>query len=120
MTPTNPQGFNQPGFEPARREDFAGHPTPTEPTKAGNVMTAVTEKVQDVASGAKHTVEEWGSSAAEAADQAKQKAQKLASRAAHTAENLGEELTALIRRYPMAALLCGFGIGFLLSQIRRR
>jgi hypothetical protein len=73
-----------------------------------------------VASGAKETVEEWGSAAAEAAGQARQKAQDLARSAAHTAENFGEELTALIRRYPMQSLMLGLGTGFLLAQMRRR
>ena len=79
-----------------------------------------TLNVQMILGEAKETVEEWSSAAAEAAGQAGHKAQDLARSAAHTAENFGEELTALIRRYPMQSLLVGLSVGFLLAQMRRR
>ena len=119
MATTGPQGSSQHAGEQARRQQAAGHRSQTEHPKPENIVTAVTEKVQDVASGAKDTVEEWGSAAAEVSAQVGQKAQDLARSAAHTAENFGEELTALIRRYPMESLLLGLGIGFLLAQMRR-
>jgi hypothetical protein len=87
----------------------------------------VTEKARDIASGAsemasgaRETVQEWTSAAVDAAGQAKHKVQEFATSASHKAENFGEDVTALIRRYPMQALLLGLGAGFLLAQMQRR
>jgi len=38
----------------------------------------------------------------------------------HGIQNVGQELTNLIRRNPIPALLVGCGIGFLLSRVIRR
>jgi ElaB/YqjD/DUF883 family membrane-anchored ribosome-binding protein len=101
--------------EQARREQGAGQRLPPESSPAGTIANVVTEKAKDLVSGAKDTVQEWGSAAAEAACQTKHKAQELASTAAHKAESFGEDMTNMIRRYPMQALLVGFGVGFLLA-----
>ena len=92
-----------------------------------SVVGAVKEKVQDMAEGAsqlagkvKDTTEEWASSVGGAAVQAKDKAQEVAGAAAEKVGEVGEELTDLIRRYPLPALLVGVGVGFLLSHLLAR
>jgi hypothetical protein len=98
-----------------------------ETSTAGAIVNMVTERAKDLASGAsaiaseaKETFQEWSSAAGEAAGQAEHKAQKFATSAAHQAENFSAHIVALIRRYPMPALLLGFGAGFVLGQMRRR
>src|SRR5207237_7388375 len=119
MARAGAQGSSQHAGEQARREQATGHRSQTEPSRGGSIVTTVTEKAQDLASGAKETVEEWGSAAAEAAGQARQKAQDVARSAAHTAENFGEELTTLIWRYPMQGIILGLGGGYLCELIGR-
>jgi ElaB/YqjD/DUF883 family membrane-anchored ribosome-binding protein len=94
---------------------------------AESLANMATEKAKNLASSAsnlaseaKETVQEWSCAASQAASRVKVKAQEFASTAAHRAESLGEDATTLIRRYPVQALLIGFGAGFLLSRLRRR
>jgi ElaB/YqjD/DUF883 family membrane-anchored ribosome-binding protein len=91
---------------------------------AGNIVDAVTDQVQAVAAGASGLAQEWASSVGGAAVQAKDKVRDVASAAADKVGELGEDLTALIRRHPLQALLAGFGVGvaagFLMSQVLRR
>ena len=96
-------------------------------SRTEGLVETVKEKAKDLASGAsemvdeaKEKVEEWASDAARVATQAKDKAQEYASTAAHKAEELGENVTGLIRRYPMLTLLVGFGIGFLAATVLTR
>jgi hypothetical protein len=112
---SSPHPREQPWHEPG-----VGQTSPPESSTVGNIVNTVTEKVQDMASEAKETVGEWGSAAADAASQAKHKAQDLAMNAAHTAESFGEELTHMIRRYPVPSLLVGFGVGYLLARVLHR
>jgi ElaB/YqjD/DUF883 family membrane-anchored ribosome-binding protein len=86
----------------------------------------VKEKVEDMAAGAsqlagkvKDTAEEWASSVGGAAVQAKDKAQELAAAAAEKVGEVGQDVTDLIRRYPLPALLVGIGVGFLLAHLLR-
>lgn len=101
-----------------------------EGSTAGGVVEAVQEKVQDVAAGAselfiqgKDTAQEWAATAANAAGQVKDKAVELASTAADSVGDLGQDITRLVRRYPLQALLIGFGVGcgvgFLLTRVTR-
>jgi len=94
---------------------------------AADVVDVVKEKVHDAAAGAsefvdkaKETSQEWAAAATCAAGQAKDKMQEAAFMAAGKAEEIGEEMTSLIRRYPIQALLIGFGVGFLFAQTMRR
>jgi ElaB/YqjD/DUF883 family membrane-anchored ribosome-binding protein len=88
-------------------------------------------KVQDVAAGAsvlagkaKDTAQEWASSVGSAAMQARDRTAELTSAAVSKARDLGKDLTTLIRRHPLQALLVGvgvgFGAGFLAAQLLRR
>jgi uncharacterized protein YjbJ (UPF0337 family) len=95
-----------------------------EPTSG--VAGAVKEKVEDMAAGAsqlagkvKDTAEEWGSSVGAATVQAKEKAQEVAGAAAEKVGEVGQDVTDLIRRYPLPALLVGVGVGFLLARVLR-
>lgn len=101
----------------------AGAPAAT----AGGAMEAVKEKVQDVAAGAselatkaKDTVQDWASSVGTAAVHAKDRAQDVAAGAVDKVGDVAEDVTAMIRRYPVAALLVAFGIGFLGARLLRR
>jgi ElaB/YqjD/DUF883 family membrane-anchored ribosome-binding protein len=98
---------------------------------AGGIVEAVKEQVQALAAGAsglagmaKDTAQEWASSVGGAAVQAKDKARDVASAAAEKVGEVGQDLTALIRRHPLQALLAGFGVGvavgFLVSHVLRR
>lgn len=118
---------NTSGYGPGQRSTEQGMPgqssrqqRTTEASTAGSVAHTVAEKAKEVASETMEAVEQWGSAAAEAAEQAKQKAQQFATTAVHKAESFGDDLTAMIRRYPMQALLLGLGAGFLLAQMKRR
>lgn len=99
-------------------------------TTAG-VGEAVKEMVQTAGADAsklmgqaKDTAQQWASSVGGAAVQAKDKAAELTSSAVSKVEDIGAEVTALIRRYPLEALLVGFGVGcgagLLLAQLMRR
>jgi ElaB/YqjD/DUF883 family membrane-anchored ribosome-binding protein len=95
--------------------------------KAGGMVEAVKEGVQDAAAGASElagkvteTAKEWASSVGDAAVHAKDKAQEAVSAAAEKAGDVGQELTTFIRRYPMQSLLVGFAAGFLTAQLVRR
>jgi len=90
------------------------------------VVGAVKEKAQDVAAGAselaakaKDRAQDWASNVGDTARQAKDQAQELASAAYERVGDWGEDVTVLIRRYPLQALLVGVGVGFLLGQALR-
>lgn len=98
-----------------------------ENSDAGGMVEAVKKGVQDAAAGASEfagkatdTAKEWASSIGDAAVYAKDKAQEGVSVAAEKAGDVGEEVTTLIRRYPIQSLLAGFAAGFLTAQLVRR
>jgi ElaB/YqjD/DUF883 family membrane-anchored ribosome-binding protein len=98
-----------------------------EESKAGGVVDAVKESIQDVAAGATElagkateTAKEWASSVGDAAVHAKDTAQEVVSAAAEKTGDVGKELTTFIRRYPLQSLLVGFAVGFLTAQLVRR
>ena len=84
----------------------------------------LTDSASDIVSGAKDKVQEWASTAAEATSDAavmvKDKAQEYAGVAMDKAQDFGRETTELIRRYPIPALLIGFGLGFLAARLISR
>ena len=90
---------------------------------ASELVGKATDKAQewassvgDVAVHAKDKAQEWASSVGDAAVHAKDKAQQMASATVEKAGDLGKDVTALIRRHPIPALLVGLGAGFLLGQ----
>jgi ElaB/YqjD/DUF883 family membrane-anchored ribosome-binding protein len=117
-----PNGWTQEARDKARAT-AKGCDGPT----AGGIVEAVKEQVHAVAAGAaglagraKDTAEEWASSVGGAAVHARDKVRDVASAAVEKAEELGQDFTALIRRYPLQSLLAGFGVGFLVAHVLRR
>jgi hypothetical protein len=116
-----PNGWTQEARDKARAA-AKGCDGPT----AGGVVEAVKEQVHAAAAGAaglagraKDTAEEWASAVGGAAVHAKDKVRDVASAAVEKAGEVGQDLTALIRRYPVQSLLAGFGVGFLVAYALR-
>jgi ElaB/YqjD/DUF883 family membrane-anchored ribosome-binding protein len=96
------------GFGPM--EQGQKSPTSTKPDSGvAGVVESVKEKAQDVASGVASRAEDvW--------DSARHGAQRAYSAVADTAGDAFGEVTDFMRRYPMATLAIGFGLGFLAAQ----
>ena len=79
--------------------------------------------VGEMASWAKDKVKEVVDEAGHTAKQAGDKIQKWAGdtyeATSHAAGDFGREVTALVRKYPVPALLVGFGVGMLLGRVSR-
>ena len=77
----------------------------------------------DVATHAKEKVQEWAGEGQEAMHLAGEKAQKWATEARDAATgsigDFGKEVTNLVRKHPLPALLVGFGLGLLLGRSAR-
>ena len=84
------------------------------------VVQAVAADASDLVGKAKDTAQQMASSVGGAAVQAKDKAVEFTSAAVNKAGDIGQDVTALIRRYPFQSLLVGVGVGFLLAQLMRR
>jgi len=86
---------------------------------AQNVM----DKAGDYAGQARDKAGEWAGDARDAARQAGDKVQKWAGDAydyaSENAGDFGREVTSMIRRHPVPAVLIGFGIGLLLGRTAR-
>ena len=130
--PGNPrENFGSRQGMPPRHEGTPGMSPRHEGTSSTGIMETAKEKVMDlagsagdIASGAKDKVQEWASTAADAATDAagvvKDKAQEYAGVAMDKAQDFGREATDLVRRYPIPALLIGFGLGFLAARLISR
>jgi hypothetical protein len=110
------------GAEQARGATQAAGDTDQDVTSG--LVGAVKEKMHDVAAGASEMVgkardkaQEWACSVGDAAIHAKDKALQVASATVETAGDLSQDATALVRRYPIQALLVAIGAGFLLGQV---
>lgn len=106
------------GGEKARQfPTTGGHPgTSTGREENSGVVATAVEKAKDAAGAvadyagqAQEKVQEWASTAKEYASDAYD-------RTGEALQYAGDETTNLIRRYPIPALLIGFGIGFLLGR----
>ena len=104
--------------------DVAGEKGRSVASTLGGAVDAVKEKAHDVATGAsdlldkgKDTAREWASSVSDAAVYASDKTRDAASATVEKMGDVGQELTAFIRRYPLQSLLVGLGIGFLAAQM---
>jgi len=92
-----------------------------------DVIGTVKEKLHDVAASAAdlagkatEKVPEWASSVSNSAINANDKATQVASATVAKVGELGKDVTALVRRYPVMALVVGVGAGFLLGQVMHR
>ena len=83
-------------------------------------MDTVRDKTQtalhDAGEFAGHARDRIGDYAGKVADKAQHWAEDAADVAGHYAKDFGQEMTGMIRRYPVQSLLVGFGIGLLLGR----
>ena len=79
-------------------------------------MHDIAEGASEFATKAKESAQQWASCAADMAGDAGHKAQELAGTAVDKMGDIGQDLTNLIRRHPVQALLVGFGVGFLIAR----
>ena len=81
------------------------------------------DKAGDYAGQAREKVSEWAGGAGDAARQAGDKVQRWAGDAYEaTSDAVGDfskELTSMIRKNPLPAVLIGFGLGLLLGRTAR-
>jgi len=77
----------------------------------------------DLASQARDKAQDWAGDARDAVQHAGEKAQRWAGDAYDTTADqvgdFGREVTILVRKHPIPALLIGFGIGLLLGRTAR-
>jgi hypothetical protein len=84
--------------------------------KVGGATKAVGEKMSSWAGTLRDRAPQegtMGSAAKTVADQLESAGSYLQD---HTVDNMARDLTSLIRRYPMQAMLVGLGIGYLMSR----
>jgi len=93
--------------------------TDTAADKAHGIVDTVT----DYAGQAKDSVQHFASNAADAATHAKDAVVDWTSDAARNTGDYvrtgTDEVTSLIRQYPIAAIMVGVGIGFMLAKVTR-
>jgi ElaB/YqjD/DUF883 family membrane-anchored ribosome-binding protein len=87
--------------------------------KAKSATDFVAEKSEKVAHTAAEHAGEIGERARLAADRAQRWAGEVYDSTAHAARDMSHELTSLIRRYPIPALLVGFGMGVVMGRVVR-
>jgi hypothetical protein len=102
--------------------------------QARNVASNVADQVRDTAQGAMHAasdfagqarerVQDWMSGSGDFARQAGNRLQGIAGEAFdYSSDHLrdfGSELTGMVRRYPLAAVLAGFAVGVLIGRSAR-
>ncbi len=86
---------------------------------AGNVK----DKAQDLASGAsdlagqvRDKAQDLAGRVGDTAQQTWQSTQEMAGNLADRAGDWMDDMTGLVRRYPIASLFCAFGLGFVLAK----
>jgi hypothetical protein len=80
---------------------------------------AVAEKSETVAHAVADNAADVGERARHAADRTQRWAGEVYDATAHAARDVGKELASLIRRYPIPALLVGFGMGVVMGRTLR-
>ena len=90
---------------------------------SGQQGSGFIDKVQDNAQSAMHAVGDFANRAGDRIGDYAGKVEHWAEDAYHHAgeyaKDFGTEVTSLIRRYPVQALLVGFGVGLLLGRVVR-
>jgi hypothetical protein len=111
--------------EPRRAEESGGAASKVREFAAGAASRAsdAAEALGKRAGSLAETVRRHGPQSGRLRDVATATADRLESGAAYLQarrfENLGQELTATIRRYPIQSMLIGAGLGFILSRRMR-
>jgi hypothetical protein len=90
---------------------------------AKDTAQSAVNAVSDFAGQARERVEGWAGDVGSAAQHSGEKVQRWAGDAyeatADTMGDFGREVTSMVRRYPIPALLVGFGVGLLLGRAAR-
>src|SRR5262249_9204611 len=90
---------------------------------AKDTAHSVADRVSEVAGQARDKAQEWAGDAYDAARDAGRRVQRWAGDAYDVAadrlDDFGTEVTGLIRRHPIPAILIGFGVGLLLGRATR-
>lgn len=85
--------------------------------------SGVIDRAGELAGQAREKVQEWAGDASDAARHAGEKVQRWAGDAYESAGDyagdFGREVTSLVRKHPIPALLIGFGVGVLLGRAAR-
>jgi len=88
--------------------------------KAKDTVQHLADRAGDYAGQAREKVAEWAGDAGDSAKQAGRKVQEWAGDAYDYASDhvgdFGKDMTAMIRRNPIPAVLIGFGLGLLLGR----
>jgi ElaB/YqjD/DUF883 family membrane-anchored ribosome-binding protein len=120
QTGGNPGNLNRPNPGPSGMSQ-GGDRRFTETAK--DTAHSVAERVSEVAGQAREKAGEWAEDAYGAARDAGRRVQRWAGdaydAAADRVEDFGTEVTGLIRRHPIPAILIGFGVGLLLGRAAR-
>ena len=95
--------------------------------EAAGARRPLQDKVKEVVEAASHLTdnarnkaEEWTAYAGDVASGAKDQTQEFAEAVAEKAVGLSRDVSALVRRHPVPALLVGLGVGFLIVEAIRR
>ncbi len=86
---------------------------PEAAASSGGVASGLMDKAQELASN-------LGTKAGDAWDSTRQGVRQAASTVADRAEDAFESVTGFMRRYPIATLGVGFGLGFLIGRLISR
>ncbi len=84
---------------------------------AGSVVDSVKDRAQSVAHGAQQKVSEWAHDARQAGENVQRWATDVYD---DNIKDIGRDVTDMVRRYPIPALLVGFGVGMLLGRVASR
>jgi ElaB/YqjD/DUF883 family membrane-anchored ribosome-binding protein len=96
--------------------------------QVGGLASSAVDKVREVAQtvagaagDAKEKVKEWSATAGQKANQATEAVREAAveayDRTTDFARQAGDELTTVVRRYPISALLISVGVGFMIGRM---
>jgi ElaB/YqjD/DUF883 family membrane-anchored ribosome-binding protein len=108
------------GAEKAKNlTDSAANQAREAQNQGGGMMDTVKDKAESALHAAGDYAHQARDLAGQAADRVQHWAEDAYEHAGHYAKDFGQELSTLIRRYPVQALLVGFGVGLLLGRVVR-
>jgi ElaB/YqjD/DUF883 family membrane-anchored ribosome-binding protein len=117
--------MTDPSKRKARPSSIQGGEEPeTLKDKAKDAVAEAADKVKELAAAARDKAKDVAAATGELTAQAKERVQEWTVTAADKTEgavqDLAQELTSLVRRYPIPSLLVGFAVGFLLARTTTR
>lgn len=91
--------------------------------QVNRITDIATDKARDAAQSVKETARDAADKVTDVAEHAADKAQKWAhdayEQSSETLRHAGDELTQMVRKYPLPAVLIGLGVGFLMGRAMR-